>query len=33
MIRQRTTPWIAGFGPLSMICASAARWMSFSRDG
>jgi len=26
MIRQRTTPWIAGIGPLSMMAASARRF-------
>jgi hypothetical protein len=33
MIRHRTTPWIAGTGPLSITAASAARCTSFSRDG
>ena len=31
--RQRTTPWIAGIGPLSMIRASACRCVSFSLEG
>jgi hypothetical protein len=31
--RQRTTPWMAGVGPLSITAASAARCGSFSRDG
>jgi len=31
MIRQRTTPWIAGIGPLSMMAASAARCAPLSR--
>lgn len=30
--RQRTTPWIAGIGPLSTISTSARRWASLSRD-
>jgi|Tabmets4t2r2_1033128.scaffolds.fasta_scaffold63757_1 hypothetical protein len=33
MIRQRTTPWIAGVGPVSMIFASALRCASVSRGG
>ena len=32
-IRQRTTPWTAGIGPLSRIAASAARCPSFNRGG
>jgi len=32
MIRQRTTPWIAGIGPLSIAAARAARCVVFSRD-
>ena len=31
--RQRTTPWRAGVGPLSIAAASAARCASLSRDG
>src|SRR3954464_10827275 len=27
--RQRTTPWIAGIGPLSTIAARASRWAVF----
>jgi len=31
--RQRTTPWTAGIGPLSIIRASAWRWPALSLDG
>ena len=31
--RQRTTPWIAGIGPLSTIAARASRWAVFSLPG
>jgi hypothetical protein len=31
--RQRTTPWMAGVGPLSITAASAARWAPFNRGG
>ncbi len=31
--RQRTTPSVAGTGPASIACTSAARCVSFSRDG
>ena len=33
LLRQRTTPWIAGIGPLSTIRASAWRCASLSFDG
>jgi len=31
--RQRTTPWTAGIGPLSIMPAMAWRWTSLSLDG
>src|SRR5215210_3954507 len=31
--RQRTTPWIAGMGPCSMMACRAARWASVSFEG
>jgi hypothetical protein len=31
--RQRTTPWTAGIGPLSIMRAMAWRWTSLSFDG
>src|SRR5258706_3756302 len=31
--RQRTTPWTAGIGPLSIMPAMASRWRSLSLDG
>src|SRR6516164_5576945 len=31
--RQRTTPWTAGIGPLSIMRAMAWRWTSLSLDG
>ena len=32
-MRQRTTPFTAGIGPLSIIPTSAARWISFNSEG
>src|SRR6266478_6456957 len=31
--RQRTTPWTAGIGPVSIMPAMASRWRSLSLDG